>query len=151
MKNIILTLLVTWPLAMAAQTPILVKAFSNPAPNTADFFGSAMAALGNDRILVGAPSDDTMATNAGAVYLFHTNGALLRTFTNSPGIGSTITTLGSDRVVIGSSGSVRLFTTNGAPVSTISGPAGPGGFGFGELVAEFGNDKLLIGAPQATF
>lgn len=151
MKNIILTLLVTWPLALAAQTPILVRTFPNPIPNTADSFGSAMAALGNDRILVGAPNDDTTATNAGAVYLFHTNGTLLTTFTNSPGgIGSAITTLGSDRVVIGSSGSVRLFTTNGALVSTISGPAGPGGFGFGELVAAFGNDKVLIGAPSAT-
>ena len=140
MKNIILTLLVTWPLALAAQTPILVRTFPNPTPNTSDSFGSAMAALGNDRILVGAPNDDTTANNAGAVYLFHTNGTLLTTFTNpnpSSGIGSAMTTLGSDRVVIGSSGSVRLFTTNGALVSTISGPAGPGGFGFGEPVVAF--------------
>jgi hypothetical protein len=152
MKNIILTLLVTWPLAMAAQTPILVRTFPNPTPNTSDSFGSAMAALGNDRILVGAPNDDTTANNAGAVYLFHTNGTLLTTFTNSPGgIGSAITTLGSDRVVIGSYGSNLLFKTNGALVSTNSGPAGTGGFGFGESVAAFGNDKLLIGAPYATF
>jgi hypothetical protein len=154
MKTIILTLLVTWPLALAAQTPILVRTFPNPTPNTADSFGSAMAALGNDRILVGAPYDDTTATNAGAVYLFHTNGTLLTTFTNpspSGGFGGAITTLGSDRVVIGSSESVRLFTTNGALVSAINGPAGPGAFGFGESIVAFGNDKLLIAAPYATF
>ena len=39
MKHIISTLVLTLPLAMAAQTPILVKTFPNPTPNTADFFG----------------------------------------------------------------------------------------------------------------
>ena len=40
---------------MAAQTPILVKTFPNPTPADGEFFGWAMAPLGNDRILVGAP------------------------------------------------------------------------------------------------
>jgi hypothetical protein len=156
MKHIISTLVLALPLAMAAQTPILVRTFPNPTPNTADYFGMSLATLGNDRILVGAPYDGTTATNAGIAYLYHTNGTLLTTITNpypSEGrFGSAITTLGSDRVVIGSaSGSVHLFTTNGALVSTISGPAGPGGFGFGESIVAFGNDKLLIGAPYATF
>jgi hypothetical protein len=139
------------PFAAVAEGPVLLRTFHNPTPAVGDNFGAALAALGSDRLVVGAPYDDTFATNAGAVYLFHTNGTLLATFTNPPpfyGGGYAITTLGSDRVVIGSSGGVRLFTTNGALVSTISGPAGPGGVGFGELVAAFGNDKLLIGAPE---
>jgi hypothetical protein len=147
-------LLAATPFAAVAQSPVLLRTFHSPTPAAGDSFGAAFAALGSDRLLVGAPYDDTAATNAGAVYLFHTNGTLLATFTNPPpfgGVGNAITTFGSDRVVIGSSGSVRLFTTNGALVSTISGPAGPGGVGFGELVAAFGNEKVLVGAPGASF
>jgi hypothetical protein len=147
-------LLAATPFAAVAQSPVLLRTFHNPAPAAGDNFGYAVAALGSDRLLVGAPYDDTSATDAGIVYLFHTNGTLLTTFTNpSPssavGYGNAITTLGSDRVVIGSFGGVvHLFTTNGALVSTISGPPGPGSTGFGESVAAFGDDKLLIGAPE---
>src|SRR5688572_600278 len=142
------------PLVLTAQTPVLLRTFNNPSPATADFFGSAMAALGNDRILVGAPNDDTAGTNAGAVYLFHTNGTLLTTFTNpdpaqsyliSDQFGGAITTLGSDRVVIGSpyGAKVYLFATNGALVKTIT-PTNLDGFSFGAVVAGFGSDRVLI-------
>ena len=115
-----------------AQNPVLLRTFNNPTPAIDDNFGSSMAALGNDRLLIGARYDDTTTTNAGAVYLFHTNGALLTTFTNpipafifpcaDEQFGSAIATLGSDRVVIGSpmSGKVYLFTTNGALVTTLN-------------------------------
>jgi len=55
MKHIISTLVLALPLAMAAQTPILVNTFPNPTPAEFEFFGWAMAPLGNDRVLVGAP------------------------------------------------------------------------------------------------
>ena len=156
MKHIISTLVLALPLAATpfaavAQSPVLLRTFHNPTPAAGDSFGTAVAAMGSDRLLVGAPGSPS--TNAGAVYLYHTNGTLLATFTNPTqfyGFGYAITTLGSDRVVIGSSAeSVHLFTTNGVLVSTISGPAGPGGHGFGDFVAPFGNDKLLIGASYA--
>src|SRR6476619_3453993 len=70
------------PISILAQTPVLLRTFNNPTPALDDNFGSSMAALGNDRVLIGARYDDTTATNAGAVYLFHTNGTLLTTFTN---------------------------------------------------------------------
>jgi hypothetical protein len=89
--------------------------------------------------------------------LFHTNGTLLTTISNpnpviGP-IGGTIATLGSDRVLIGSSVARKayLFTTNGALVTTITGPPGRNGAGFGAVLAAFGNDKVLIGAPDAIF
>jgi hypothetical protein len=60
-------------------------------------------------LLVGAPYDDTTATNAGIVYLFHTNGTLLTTITKPPAInrqfGASITTLGNDRIAVGSADS----------------------------------------------
>jgi hypothetical protein len=146
---------------VTAQTPGLLWTFNNPTPATADYFGSALAALGNDRILVGAPNDDTTAIDAGAVYLFRTNGTLLTTFTNpAPAqqfgfghqFGSAVATLGSDRVVIGSgsSGRVYLFATNGALVQAMS-PTNFDGFSFGAAVAAYGSDRVLIGAPNSNF
>jgi hypothetical protein len=127
MKSILLLIIVligvVSPLTLTAQTPVLLRTFDNPAPEAGDSFGAGMAALGNDRVLVGAPNyfgNPTPPTNAAAVYLFHANGTLLTTFTNPYPLGvefgTSITTLGSDRVVIGSSdgGSVPVFTTNGA-------------------------------------
>jgi hypothetical protein len=80
MKHIISTRVLALPLAIAAQTPILVNTFPNPTPAAGDRFSWSVAALGNDGVLIGAPYDGP--TNAGAVYLFRTNGTWLTTFTN---------------------------------------------------------------------
>jgi len=83
MKRLIPTQLATLVGTMApAQTPVLLRAFNNPTPNTDGHFGISVAAFGSDRVPVGASFNDTAATNAGAVYLFNTNGTLLTTFTN---------------------------------------------------------------------
>ncbi len=87
----------------------LVMTFTNPTPADSDFFGYAVAAMGTDKVLVGAYNDDTGATNAGAAYLFNTNGALLTTFTNpAPAItenfGYAVTAVGRDKVLIGARG-----------------------------------------------
>ena len=79
---IIATSCVVSPLAVTAETPVLINTFANPTPAAGGRFGTSMVALGNDRVLVGARNNATTATNAGAVYLFHTNGTLLATFTN---------------------------------------------------------------------
>jgi hypothetical protein len=142
-------------LTAVAQSPVLLRTFNNPTPEAGDHFGIGIAALGSDRVLVGAPNylgNPTPPTNAAAVYLFHTNGTLFTTFTKPPAVGgefgSAITTLGSDRVVIGSlyGTSVCLFTTNGALVTTITDPQSQS---LGPAVVALGNDKLLIGAPYA--
>jgi hypothetical protein len=49
-------------LTATAQTPVLLRTFNNPTPNTDDNFGSAMAALGNDRLVIGARYDDADGT-----------------------------------------------------------------------------------------
>jgi hypothetical protein len=158
MKSIPLPLIATScvvsPLSLTAQTPVLLSTFNNPSPAAGDNFGAAIAALGSDRLLVGAPYDDTTATNAGIVYLFHTNGTLLTTITNPPaitgGFGASITTLGDDRIAVGladswSSYHVCLFTTNGALVTIITNLFQP----LGPSVVAIGDDKLLIGSPNA--
>jgi len=114
-----------------------------------------VAALGNDRVLIGARYDDTTGTNAGAIYLFHTNGTLLTAFTNpnpaslySDGdqFGGAIATLESDQVLIGSpnDGKVYLFATNGALATTITNSPGLDNCSFGEVIVAFGNDKVSL-------
>jgi len=143
----------------------LLTTFTNPTPVSGDNFGNAVAALGSDRVLIGAFRDNTGASDAGAAYLFSTNGTLLNTFTNptpanSDIFGSSVVALGSDRVLIGapgddtgaaSAGAAYLFTTNGTLLTTFTNPtpvSASGAFGeeFGNAVAAVGSDRVLIGA-----
>jgi len=68
-----------------ATTGELLQTFRNPTPEPNDCFGLQVAAigagLGDGRVLIAAPYDDTGARDAGAVYLFDgTSGDLLQTF-----------------------------------------------------------------------
>ena len=160
-----------FPLAAISQNPALLTTFPNPAPGAGDHFSWAVAAMGNDRVLVGAPYDGT--TNAGAAYLFRTNGTLLTTFTNpSPAFtiwfgnpeldgdlfGIAVAGVGHDRVLIGAPydgsfwpGRAYLFRTNGTLLTTFNTPSmGGGGDRFGSSVAVLGDDRLIISAPGHT-
>src|SRR5688572_16644532 len=66
----------------------LIRTLANPGPALADQFGTSVAADG-DYVAVGAPFDDTGATDAGAVYVFNRlTGNLLHTIPNpSPAAG----------------------------------------------------------------
>jgi outer membrane protein assembly factor BamB len=171
--KLILHLLIAAPcivslLSARAQSPVLLTTFPNPTPEADDDFSGAVAALGNDCVLIGAPGEGT--ANTGAVYLFRTNGVLLRTFANpnpsynyrlGPALdgdwfGSAIAAVGSDRVLIGAAyegpyfaGQAYLFSTNGTLLTSISSPAGilPSDW-FGTSVAVLGHDRLIVGAPD---
>jgi hypothetical protein len=140
----------------------LLTTFTNPTPELNDYFGMSVAAVGNDRVLIGAPYDTTGAPGAGAAYLFSTNAALLMTFTNPvPGtndlFGVSVAAVGGARVLIGASlddtsapdsGAAYLFSvTNGALLATFTNPPPVfGGNNFGQAVAALGSDRVLIGA-----
>jgi len=138
----------------------LLTAFTNPTPALNDYFGYSVAAVGNDRVLIGACYDDTGAYNAGAAYLFSTNGTLLTTFTNpTPAdedyFGYSVAAVGNDRVLIGAplddtgadhAGAAYLFNTDGTPLTTFTNPTPASGDSFGCSVAAVGNDRVLIGA-----
>jgi hypothetical protein len=99
-----LTLQLSTALAQGAGFTMLT--ITNPTPVAYDCFGGSVAAVGSDRVLIGAPYDDVGADNAGAAYLFSGTGALLTTFTNptpaaSDYFGSHVAAVGSDRVLIG--------------------------------------------------
>jgi hypothetical protein len=54
----------------------LLKTLTNPTPLSGDQFGTAVAAVGETSLLIGASSDDSGATDAGVAYLFNTDGSL---------------------------------------------------------------------------
>ena len=136
---------------------ILLTIFTNPTPANSDNFGWSVAAVGSERVLIGAPGDDTGTTNAGAAYLFSTNGTLLNTFTNpAPAaydkFGNPVVAVGSDRVLIIANGgtinagAAYLFSTNGTLLTTFTNPTSTASDVFGSSAAAVGNDRVLIGA-----
>ena len=116
----------------------LLSTLTNPSPDAADYFGGSIAALGTDRIIVGADRDDPDGFSAaGVAYLFDTNGLLLTTFTNpSPGeadfFGNIVASFQSDYVLVGayvddsdamsSVGRAYLYDTNAMLLVTFTNP-----------------------------
>lgn len=139
----------------------LLQTFQRPASQAFAAFGFAVAAIGEDRVLIGAPNDNRAASGGGAAYLFGTNGTLLATITNTPseanqGFGAALAALGADRFLIGapggsaeSPGTACLVTTNGALLRRFNDPNGLIGSAFGGALAVLGNDRLIITASQA--
>jgi hypothetical protein len=140
----------------------LLITFTNPAPAAGDLFGHAVSALGADKVLIAALRDDTGAPNAGAVYLFSTNGTLLTTFTNPTPVtgdqfGSAVASVGADKVLIAAlgddtgatdGGTAYLFSTNGTLLITFTHPAPAANNQFGFAVTPAGQDRVLIGTPS---
>jgi len=135
----------------------VVTAFTSPNPHTNDYFGHSLAAVGYDKVLVGAEGSDEIAPSAGIAYLFSTNGALLTTFVNPTHasgayFGAGVTAVGNDRVLVAapyqynSSGVVYIFRTNGTLLATINAPNPEVDDTFGFALATVGSDFVAIGA-----
>lgn len=140
-----------------------INTFTNPLPETNGMFGVSMAALGTDRVLIGAALNTINGLQSGAAYLYHTNGSLLRTFFDpTPAdydhFGTRVAALGTDRVIItaprahaqpggGNTGAAFIFSTNGTLLLTITNPAPPsaGVARFGAPLAVSAEHRLLIG------
>src|SRR3989344_5658740 len=136
-------------------TPITIN---NPTPAAGDIFGNSVS-IDEDRFIIGAPSDDTGATDAGSAYFFDaTTGALLQTFNNpTPAeadfFGSSVS-LSGNMALIGAynddtgatnAGSAYLFdTTTGTLLHTFNNltPATSNLFGASVSIS---SDKVLIG------
>ena len=142
-------------------TGALLYTFDDPTVTDGDLFGSSVA-LDGDRVLIGAPGDDTNGTEVGQTYLFNaTSGALLHTF-NDPTVtsydkfGSSVA-LDGDRVLIGAPdddtnvgdvGQAHLFdATTGALLQTFNDPTITSQDRFGFSVA-LDDNSVLIGEPN---
>lgn len=132
-----------------------------------DSFGTAVS-LDGSRVAVGAPHDDDVASDAGAIYIFERQSAGLWTqiqkLTVSNGVASNrlgvAVSLDGDRLVAGSTasnagkGSVYVFErqTSGTWVQTVEIKAADGnnGDGFGVSISLEGT-RLLIGSYRDDF
>lgn len=136
----------------------LLTTFTNPAPVANDNFGSSVAAVGSDRVLISAV-DYGGVRNGGRAYIFSTNGTLLTTITNpTPGrtlFGSSVAAVGSSRVLIGAyqdnaganqAGAAYLYSTSGTLLTTITNPTPANQDWFAYSVAAMGTDRVIIGA-----
>jgi outer membrane protein assembly factor BamB len=130
----------------------LTQTFLNPSPDFQDNFGFSVA-LADNRVLVGAPFDDTGAITSGTAYLFNAStGNLLQTFLNpTPGevrqFGNSVA-LADNLVVIGAPGTqenkVYLFDANtGNLLQTFLSPALDPFNAFGFSVALVDNQVLI--------
>jgi hypothetical protein len=140
----------------------LLATFNNPTPASGDRFGVAVAAVGTDKVLIGADRDDAGASDSGVAYLFRIDGTLLATFNNpSPetndAFGCAVTAVGPNAVLIGASGdnssgnsggAAYLFNTSGGLLTSFTNPTPASGDQFGIAVAAVGADKVIIGAAS---
>jgi len=131
-------------------------------PQPGDYFGSAVAAVGTDKVLIGARGDDTGASNAGAAYLFDANsGAFLHTLLNpdpdeNDYFGAAVCAIGEEYLAVGAwsddtagsnAGSVYVFEVDSGDLFlTLHNPDPAEGIQFGASLAAVG-DRLLVGAP----
>ncbi|MCU0958857.1 MAG: dockerin type I domain-containing protein [Pirellulaceae bacterium] len=135
--------------------------FSNPSPITSgytDAFGYSMAAVGSNKVIVGAHGDDDSGWEAGAAYLYTYDGStwtLQRSWngTSSDSFGEAVAAYGND-VLIGApandsvgdnAGAVYLYdSSTGNRLQTFSGEATGDHFSYAALAAS--GNSLAIGA-----
>jgi chitodextrinase len=142
-----------------------VREIRKPAPAADDLFGAAIDVVGGTTI-VGAPLDDTAATDAGAVYVFDdrlTEPARLTTPALAAGdaLGSALAVLGS-RLAAGApladagatdAGSVLVFDVSvgdaefATLLQALTSPLPTPGGRFGFALAS-GDASLVVGAPR---
>jgi len=148
----------------------LLHMFTSPEPDPDDEFGAAVAAVGTDRVAIGATGDSTAAPDAGAVYLFRDDGTLLhKLYSPDPvereDFGSGLAAIPdgtgdwdlliADR--LGSSdfhhsGAAYLFDgATGALLATFPNPEADEYDYFGQAVAPFGTGVAISAHSDSSF
>ncbi len=143
----------------------LLATITNPVTQSYAQFGAAVAALGDDKVIVGAPNYGLGGNFYGRAYLFNTAGERLATLShpapaNYASFGAAVAGLGADKIVVGAygqtvssssgAGSAYVFDTNGAVLATIDNPTPAFQANFGRAVAVLDADTFAIGSPGGT-
>ena len=151
---------------LGSATPTVpIVTLNNPGPAPEDSFGWSVAISGT-RVVVGAPFDDTGASNAGSAYVYDLAGATptvpVTTLNNpSPAAGDQFgcsVAISGSRVVVGAyaddagatdAGSIYVYDVASATPAfpaTLNNPAPAAGDFFGWSVAISGT-RVVVGAP----
>ena len=140
----------------------LLTTIENPTPAENDGFGTRVLSF-DDKILVTAWKDDTLALDAGAVYLFDQQGNLIREFFSPlpeprARFGRTIATVGDDKVLISAyredvggfrnSGAAYLFDLDGNLLQEYLNPTPNDRDFFSIGLAAIGEDRVVITAIE---
>ncbi|HEX8678622.1 MAG TPA: FG-GAP repeat protein, partial [Chthoniobacterales bacterium] len=147
-----------------ATPTVPIALLNNPTPEAGDHLGEAVA-IANDRVVVGAPFDDTGGTNAGSVYAFNLASATPETpeltvnnyghsnrFGSSTAISGTRLVVGAPGEDAGALGGGRAYVYDLAsatplvPIFTLENPSPKQDAAFGEAVAMHGT-RVVVGAP----
>ncbi len=140
-------------------TGALISTLLNPSPTSFDYFGYSVD-ISAETVVVGAYRDDSVATDAGTVYLFDAStGQLTRTIT-SPSLADSeffgyAVSVDGGVLAVGSPlargggitpGAVHLFeTATGATIQTLENPT-PGDFDYFGSALAMANNRLVVGA-----
>jgi len=149
--------------------PVGVQTLYNPRSVDDSYYGASVA-VGNGRIVVGSPGDDSEANQSGAVFIYDLNGnpVGVKTITDPNGkvtewLGTSVA-VGNGRIVVGAPGwdessfdtevgKVFIYDLDGNPVGvhTLTNLSYINGGGdidfFGRSVA-VGNGKIVVGSPN---
>ena len=143
-----------------SATGSLLETFNDPTPTSSDLFGTSAAISGN-RVVVGAPGDDSNGLGIGQAHLFDTtDGSLIATLNDPTGtsfdnFGQAVA-IDGNLVAVGEPGDdtkgfnvgqVHLFSaSDGEFLMTLSDPTVTSGDSFGTSVAVY-DDQVLVGVP----
>ncbi|NEQ21343.1 MAG: CHAT domain-containing protein [Microcoleus sp. SIO2G3] len=145
-------------------TAELLQTFDNPEPAGDDRFGDSIAVIGTDTVVIGARLDDTVAEDAGSVYVFDVgNPETPRLTINNPNpaaedqFGFSLAVAGTN-IIVGApftdsdgvidAGAAYLFDSNtGDRLFTFTNPEPVENDFFGDSVAAVGAN-VIIGAPN---
>jgi len=140
-----------------ASNAVVLVTITNPSPALNDHFGFAVAGVGTDRLVIGAPQDDVGGTDAGIAYLYDLSGSLVRVVTNpapssSDRFGCAIAVVGVSNFLIGADGEsggrgrAYLYNLAGDLVLTVTNPVNLTGARFGSGLTSLGTDRFVVGA-----
>jgi hypothetical protein len=142
--------------------PGFMRFFNTNANDYNDRFSAAVAALGNDQLIVGAPASDLgsgSGSDWGAVFVYglsDPNNFIPLTTIGNPSpvlrgsFGSSVAALNDRQILVGAPGNsgrgkAYLLSTNGVLLNTFTNPSTALSFGFS--LVPLGDDRIIISAP----
>lgn len=153
----------------AAQPGAPLTVITNPSPSSGGHFGKSLAALGNDRLLIGDHFDTGAPGRVGSVRMYNLAGNLLRTFRNPveqdfDEFGRTLAVVDDRHFLVAApyanavyfpagpvtndfAGAVYLFDDTGGLLRTFTGPIPERSQEFGAALAMLDAGRVLIGSP----
>jgi hypothetical protein len=153
--------------SLLSTNAVALTIITNPSGLVEESFGASVTGVGNEWVVVGTPYAGSYIGGRGTVYMFNTNGILLRTLTHPApqpqdtldSFGKSLAPFGTNALLVGAydlynwkvmPGTVYLLDTSGNSINTFTNPLPTTNGMFGVSMAALGTDRVLIGAALNT-